>query len=101
MWAVKVHYYRSSESFYNFPYLFGLLFGLGLYAISQREPENFPARYDELLSQTGRATAADLAAAFGLDLRAPEFWRMSLDLIRADIDRFEELVKEEVASRAA
>lgn len=101
MWAVKVHYYRGSESFYNFPYLFGLLFGLGLYGISQREPEHFPARYDELLSQSGRATAADLASAFGLDLRAPEFWRMSLDLIRADIDRFEALVKEEVAARSA
>lgn len=101
MWAVKTHYYRTGESFYNFPYLFGLLFGLGLYALSQREPENFPARYDALLSQTGRATAADLAAAFGLDLRAPEFWRMSLDLIRADIDRFEELVDREIASRPA
>ena len=31
MWAAKGHYY-STRSFYNFPYMFGLLFGLGLYA---------------------------------------------------------------------
>ena len=30
MWAVKPHYYSSA--FYNFPYMFGLLFSLGLYA---------------------------------------------------------------------
>ncbi|MEO2003251.1 MAG: M3 family oligoendopeptidase, partial [Candidatus Poribacteria bacterium] len=30
MWAAKPHYYGSS--YYNFPYMFGLLFGLGLYA---------------------------------------------------------------------
>ncbi|MGH9232802.1 MAG: M3 family metallopeptidase, partial [Acidimicrobiales bacterium] len=30
MWAAKPHYYGST--FYNWPYTFGLLFGLGLYA---------------------------------------------------------------------
>lgn len=94
MWAVKGHYYRTEESFYNFPYLFGLLFGLGLYAIYQREPDTFPERYDALLSTTGLASAADLAGAFGIDLRSPEFWRLSLDLLRADIDRFAGLVGE-------
>ena len=32
MWAVKGHYYSTGRSFYNYPYMFGLLFGLGLYA---------------------------------------------------------------------
>jgi oligoendopeptidase F len=94
MWEVKGHYYSTGASFYNFPYLFGLLFGLGLYAIYQRTPEGFPERYDALLGSTGLASAADLAARFDIDLRSPEFWRTSLDVIRADIDRFEELVGE-------
>jgi pepF/M3 family oligoendopeptidase len=92
MWAVKGHYYSTEASFYNFPYLFGLLFGLGLYAIYQREPEGFPGRYDALLGATGLASAAELAAGFDIDLRSPGFWRASLDVIRADIDRFEEMV---------
>ena len=29
MWACKTHYYSASLHFYNFPYAFGLLFGLG------------------------------------------------------------------------
>lgn len=47
MWAVKPHYY--GRSFYNYPYTFGLLFGLGLYAQYEqaraqgRKPTSRPA----------------------------------------------------------
>jgi oligoendopeptidase F len=91
MWAVKGHYYGPDLSYYNYPYLFGLLFGLGLYAIYQKEPGTFPDRYDALLASTGRANAADLAARFDIDLRDRGFWRSSLAVIRDDIDRLEEL----------
>jgi pepF/M3 family oligoendopeptidase len=91
MWAAKPHYY-STGSFYNFPYMFGQLFGLGLYARYEAGPEGFRASYDDLLSSTGLADAAALAGRFGIDIRSVEFWRSSLDIIRADITRFEELV---------
>ena len=39
MWAMKAHYYSTGRSFYNFPYMFGLLFGLGLYARYRQDPE--------------------------------------------------------------
>jgi oligoendopeptidase F len=91
MWAVKGHYFSPDLSYYNYPYLFGLLFGLGLYAIYRKEPDAFPDRYDALLASTGRANAADLAARFNIDLRDRGFWRSSLTVIRDDIDRLEEL----------
>ena len=91
MWAVKGHYYSPELSYYNYPYLFGLLFGLGLYAIYREQPESFPDRYDALLASTGRASAADLAARFDIDLRDSGFWRSSLAVIRDDIDRLEAL----------
>ena len=90
MWAVKGHYY--GPTFYNYPYTFGLLFGLGLYAIYRREPETFRARYDEFLSECGMADAQTLAQKFGIDVTTPEFWTASLDVIRAQIDEFESLV---------
>jgi pepF/M3 family oligoendopeptidase len=93
MWAVKGHYYSADRSFYNFPYLFGLLFGLGLYARFREDPDGFRAGYDDLLAATGLADAAELAARFGIDLRSPAFWRSSLDVIRADVDRFEALTE--------
>ena len=91
MWAAKGHYYSASLPFYNFPYMFGLLFGLGLYARYQAEPEEFRRSYDDLLSSTGTGDAADLAGRFGIDIRAPAFWRASIDIVRRDIDRFEAL----------
>jgi oligoendopeptidase F len=89
-WAAKPHYY-SSYSFYNFPYTFGLLFGLGLYARYTDDPDGFRAGYDDLLSSTGLADAATLAARFGIDTRAADFWRSSLDVVRADIETYKTL----------
>jgi pepF/M3 family oligoendopeptidase len=86
MWAMKPHYYYSS--FYNYPYTFGLLFGLGLYARYEEDADEFRRGYDELLSSTGMADAATLASRFGIDIRSAGFWRGSLDVIRADIDRY-------------
>jgi pepF/M3 family oligoendopeptidase len=88
MWAWKPHYYRTDLSFYNFPYAFGLLFGLGLYAVYQERGAAFLPEYDELLRSTGEGTAADLAARFGLDIRQRGFWEGSLRLIERRIERY-------------
>jgi oligoendopeptidase F len=93
MWAMKPHYYSTGRSFYNYPYMFGLLFGLGLYARYQQDPETFKRGYDDLLSSTGMADAATLAGRFGIDLRTEDFWRASLEIIRQDIDLFETLIQ--------
>jgi oligoendopeptidase F len=69
---------------------------LGLYARYQEAPDSFRSSYDDLLSRTGMADAAELSSRFGIDIRAPEFWASSLDLIRADVDRFEALVADGV-----
>jgi pepF/M3 family oligoendopeptidase len=90
MWAAKPHYYGSS--FYNYPYMFGLLFGLGLFAQYLDSPESFKSRYDDLLSKTGMASASELAADFGIDIHSAQFWRDSLKVIEQDVDAFVEAV---------
>lgn len=94
MWAVKPHYYSGGRSFYNYPYMFGLLFGLGLYARYQQDPDGFRAGYDDLLAETGMGDAATLASGFGIDIRSQEFWVDSLEVIAADVDRFEGLLEQ-------
>ena len=91
MWAWKPHYYRPTLSFYNYPYAFGLLFGLGLYAIYQERGSAFLTDYDTLLASTGEGTAADLAASFGIDIRAYDFWKRSLGLVEQRVSRYIEL----------
>lgn len=91
MWAWKPHYYRPTLSFYNYPYAFGLLFGLGLYAVYQEQGETFLPAYDRLLASTGEATPVELAARFGIDIRRPAFWKNSLSVIEARVKRYLEL----------
>jgi oligoendopeptidase F len=92
MWLLKPHYYGSH--FYNWPYTYGLLFGLGLYARYQGDPEHFRAGYDGLLSRAGMDTAEELGAAFGLDVTDEAFWTASLDVVRARIDDYVALASE-------
>ena len=98
MWAVKSHYYSPTAAFYNYPYMFGLLFGLGLYARYQEDADTFRAGYDDLLAATGDADAATLAARFGIDTTSKAFWASSLDVIRQQIDTFESLVDQRLSS---
>ncbi|HEX9683449.1 MAG TPA: M3 family oligoendopeptidase, partial [Acidimicrobiales bacterium] len=92
MWAAKPHYYGSS--FYNWPYTYGLLFGIGLFARYREDPASFREGYDDLLSTTGMSSARDLAARFEIDVGSPDFWRSSLAVLCARIDEFESLVDE-------
>ncbi len=91
MWTAKLHYYSTDRSYYNYPYMFGQLFGLGLYARYRQDPEPFKAAYDDLLASTGLSDAAGLAARMGIDLHQADFWRGSLETIRTEIDRFIEM----------
>jgi pepF/M3 family oligoendopeptidase len=88
MWTWKPHYYIPSLSFYNFPYAFGLLFGLGLYAIYQEQGTDFLEDYDALLRGTGEANADELAARFDIDLKEPAFWQGSMKVIDERIHRY-------------
>jgi oligoendopeptidase F len=88
MWAVKGHYYRQELSFYNFPYAFGLLFGLGLYARYRRQPAGFPETYKALLSTTGRASAVEVTRNAGFDIESQDFWRSAVGIIGTRIEEF-------------
>jgi len=92
MWLLKPHYYGSH--FYNWPYTYGLLFGLGLFAEYRNDPEKFRVGYDNVLSRAGMDTAEQLGEAFGLDVTSEAFWTESLDVIRDRIDQYESLASE-------
>jgi pepF/M3 family oligoendopeptidase len=88
MWAWKPHYYRSKLSFYNFPYAFGLLFGLGLYSVYRQRGTAFLPEYDQLLRSTGEATPIDLAGRFGIDITQQAFWEGSLAIVEERIEQY-------------
>lgn len=93
MWLCKSHYYSSGLSFYNFPYAFGGLFAAGLYAKYLEEGEAFLPKYRALLHATTVSTVEDVAKIAGIDLSDVSFWRSSLGIFEARINRFLELVE--------
>ena len=94
-WANKLHFYISGLSFYNFPYLFGYLFSLGVYARRAEAGGGFFPRYQALLRDTGRMTAEELAAKhLNVDLTEPVFWQETVSSLEGRVDAFEKLLDE-------
>jgi len=94
-WASKLHFFISGISFYNFPYLFGYLFSLGVYASRDKFGDEFFTRYQALLRDTGRMTAEELAAKhLEVDLTHPDFWCDTLAALQPRVDTFAEVMSE-------
>lgn len=88
MWACKSHYYYSGLSFYNFPYAFGQLFGMGVFALYKKEGPSFEKKYNQLLRSCGSMNVRDVAAGVGIDVSSADFWRSALDVYAGEIDEF-------------
>ena len=94
-WASKLHFFISGISFYNFPYLFGYLFSLGVYASREKFGDDFFPRYQALLRDTGRMTAEALAAKhLEVDLTKPDFWCETLQALEPRVNTFAAVMTE-------
>ncbi|MEO1590668.1 MAG: M3 family oligoendopeptidase [Cyanobacteria bacterium J06632_22] len=92
-WATKLHFSISSLGFYNYPYLFGYLFSLGIYAQRETYGEAFDALYRGILRNTGSMTAEEVVMEhLKQDIRQPQFWQASLDIVDQAVSEFEALV---------
>ncbi|MBA3722002.1 MAG: M3 family oligoendopeptidase [Parachlamydiaceae bacterium] len=88
-WVSKKHFYITDVPFYNFPYTFGYLFSMGIYAMSKELGNEFEKHYNALLCDTGRMTVEDLAQKhLGVDLKQPLFWQNALNSVKNDVDLF-------------
>ncbi|HEY4602341.1 MAG TPA: M3 family oligoendopeptidase [Cerasibacillus sp.] len=88
-WASKLHFHITGTPFYNFPYTFGYLFSLGIYAHAIKQGNSFEMNYIQLLRDTGRMEVEDLATKhLQVDLTKPEFWENGIDLCLNDLEQF-------------
>lgn len=95
-WVSKLHFYISELPFYNFPYTFGYLLSLGVYALADSfsDQKEFAKKYRELLLATGCQVTEDAVFnTFGYQLGEPDFWNKSIDIIDRRVDRFLELTE--------
>ncbi len=91
-WAAKLHFFIDSVPFYNFPYTFGYLFSLGIYAEYLKHPEGFEEKYIALLRDTGSMKVEDLAKKhLDVDVTKEDFWAAGIELVGKDVEEFVEL----------
>ncbi|WP_242224847.1 M3 family oligoendopeptidase [Bacillus cereus group sp. BfR-BA-01380] len=94
-WIWSRHFYFTDKPFYNFPYTFGFLFSQGIYANALQEGHSFEEKYINLLRDTGRMTAEQLAFQhLGFDLTKQEFWEKAMQIVLQDIKEFLALTEE-------
>ncbi|MFC0270873.1 M3 family oligoendopeptidase [Metabacillus herbersteinensis] len=94
-WSSKLHFYITGTPFYNFPYTFGFLFSLGIYAKALEEGTAFEEHYIALLRDTGSMSVEDLAEKhLGVDLTQKDFWEKAVKLAVSDVEEFLELTEE-------
>ncbi|MEO4055429.1 M3 family oligoendopeptidase [Solibacillus sp. CAU 1738] len=95
-WASKMHFYITGVPFYNFPYTFGYLFSLSIYAKAREEGSNFEEKYIALLRDTAVMTVEDLAMKhLGEDITKRDFWEKGIALCITDVEEFIELTSKE------
>lgn len=88
-WISKLHFYIHGWPFYNFPYTFGYLLSNGLYSMAAEGESDFPERYRQFLIATGCQLTEDaVQSSLGYDLRQPDFWTRSIEVIAQRVERF-------------
>lgn len=91
-WSSKLHFHITGVPFYNFPYTFGYLFSLGIYAHAQNQGTSFEDNYIDLLRDTGKMSVEDLAEKhLNVDITKARFWEDAIALCVKDVEDFLEL----------
>ncbi|MEH7515888.1 M3 family metallopeptidase, partial [Gottfriedia acidiceleris] len=88
-WVWTPHYYITQSPFYNFPYTFGYLFALGIYAKAMEKGKDFEKDYLNLLRDSGSMTVEELVMKhLGEDITSEEFWEKGMKLCVKDAEEF-------------
>ncbi|MED4204855.1 M3 family oligoendopeptidase [Neobacillus mesonae] len=88
-WIWTPHFYITHSPFYNFPYTFGYLISISMYAISKKKGKEFEKNYIELLHDSGSMSTEDLVMKhLGEDITSAEFWEKGMELCVKDAVEF-------------
>lgn len=88
-WVWTPHYYITQSPFYNFPYTFGYLFALGIYAKAKEKGKDFEKDYLNLLRDSGSMSVEDLVMKhLGEDITSEKFWEKGMELCVKDAEEF-------------
>ncbi|MCP1124190.1 M3 family oligoendopeptidase [Bacillus sp. 3103sda1] len=91
-WIWTPHYYITQSPFYNFPYTFGYLFALSIFAGAKEKGKEFESDYLNLLRDSGSMSTEDLVMKhLGEDITSGAFWEKGIKLCVKDAEEFMKL----------
>ena len=84
--------YITHTPFYNFPYTFGYLFALSLFAKAKELGQEFENAYIQLLRDSGKMSMEELVLKhLNEDITSEVFWEKGIKLCVKDVEDFLEL----------
>jgi oligoendopeptidase F len=92
-WCSKLHFYIDGIRFYNFPYTFGYLLSVSLFARFKAEGVSFLSDYETFLEKSGSMSCEQVVReTLGEDIQDPEFWIRAIDSLNAPFTKLRALL---------
>lgn len=87
LWAYKLHFYKTDQWIYNYPYTVGYLISAALMQEKERRKEAFYDFYRNFLRDTGKLDVDGIIREhFGMSMEA--FWEGALNRVLRSIEDF-------------
>lgn len=94
LWAHKLHFYKTDQYIYNYPYAVGYLLSQGLMHEKRLRGNSFLPFYKSMLRDTGRMTFDELVRKhLGLDPATQQFWDGCIDEALSHLTKFKSIVQ--------
>lgn len=90
LWCSKLHYYKTDQFLYNYPYTVGYIISLALLALKEKEGASFYPSYESFLLDTGSMSVDECVQKhLGYDITKPDFWEAGINKALGYVDAFE------------
>lgn len=92
-WCSKLHFYIDEIRFYNFPYTFGYLLSVSLFARFKAEGAAFLLEYETFLQKSGSMSCEQVVReTLGENIQDPAFWTRAIESLNEPFTKLKTLL---------
>ena len=92
-WCSKLHFYIDEVRFYNFPYTFGYLLSVSLFARFKAEGASFLPQYETFLQKSGSMSCEQVVQeTLGENIQDPAFWTRAINSLNEPFTKLKALL---------
>ena len=92
-WCSKLHFYIDEIRFYNFPYTFGYLLSVSLFARFKAEGASFLSEYETFLQKSGSISCEQVVReTLGENIQDPAFWTRAIKSLNEPFTKLKTLL---------